>query len=82
MVKTNSVSRKFCRCVKKVRGTVKLRGRSGFGRRPVQASESAAIGICVRSVLGKRGKTLKKFTCTKRGGPRVMTQLPSQVGED
>ncbi len=49
---------KFCSCIKKVRRTVKLR-RGG-------TKEGAAIGICVRSVLGTRGKTLHHFTCKKK----------------
>jgi hypothetical protein len=47
---------RFCRCIKGVRGTVKLR--------PGQRNrESAAIGICVKSVLQTRGKTLRSFSC-------------------
>jgi len=45
----------FCRCIKKVRKTVKAR--------PGQKKESAAIGICVKSVLQTKGRTLKKFRC-------------------
>jgi hypothetical protein len=65
----NSVSRKFCRCIKKVRKTIKARPATKRGK------ESAAIGVCVRSVLGSRGKTLYKFTCRGRK-PRVITQPP------
>jgi len=42
------------------------------------SKESAAIGVCVRSVLQRRGRTLKRFTC---GQPRnhVITQaFPKQ----
>lgn len=49
---------KFCSCVKKVRRTVKVRKGS--------SKEGAAIGICVTSVLGTRGKTLHHFTCKKK----------------
>jgi hypothetical protein len=50
--------RKFCRCIKKVRKTLK-------GRR--KAKESRAIGICVSSVLQKKRKiTLKRFKCTPK----------------
>jgi len=30
------------------------------------AKESAAIGVCVKSVLHGRGKTLKKFSCKQK----------------
>jgi hypothetical protein len=63
----------FCRCIKKVRRTVKLR--KGSGRGPA-AKESAAIAICVKSVLGSRGRTLRKFSCKDRKGPRLFTQKP------
>lgn len=41
------LAEKLCRCIKKVRKTVK----------------NKAIGICVASVLQSRGKTLKRFKC-------------------
>lgn len=46
---------KFCSCIKKVRRTLKSGNR--------KSKESRAIGICVKSVLQTRGKTLKRFTC-------------------
>ena len=46
----------FCSCIKKVKAGSRL-------------SESAAIAICVKSVLGTRGKTLRKFQCRK---PRIL----------
>ena len=49
---------RFCRCIKGVRKTIRVR--------PGQSKESAAIAICVKSVLQRRGRTLKKFKC--RGG--------------
>lgn len=60
------LAKTFCRCIKKVKRTVKVRN----GSKP----EQAAIGICVKSVLGTRGKTLQKFSCTKKGGPILKTQ--------
>ncbi len=57
---------KFCSCIKKVRRTVKVRGSKKMGKSRFstkRAKEGAAIGICVRSVLGTRGKTLHHFTC-------------------
>jgi hypothetical protein len=49
----SSVSSKFDRCVKTVRKTVKARKGSN--------KESAAIGICTKSVLQTRGRTLKRY---------------------
>jgi len=60
---------RFCRCVKAVRRTVKLRKGSGRGK---DAREKAAIAICVKSILQTRGRTLKKFSCRK--GPKLTTQ--------
>lgn len=48
-----SLSRKFDRCVKRVRTTVRARKGS--------SKESAAIAICTTSVLHPRGKTLKRY---------------------
>ena len=60
------LSRKFCRCIKKVRKSVKPRAHS--------TKEQAAIAICVSSVLQTRGKTLKRFSCKKPAGPYLKTQ--------
>lgn len=49
---------RFCKCIKAV--TAK-----GIG-------EQQAIAICVKSVLHTKGKTLKRFTCGKKG--RLVTQ--------
>lgn len=49
---------KFCRCIK----AVKARG----------ISEQGAIAICVKSMLHKKGRTLKKFKCGKNG--KLVTQ--------
>ncbi len=74
--KRNRLVDKFCRCIKAVRKTVKVRGRVKRGRRD-QAAESAAFGICTKSVLQTRKKTLFKVRCTRRtGGPRLQTQKP------
>jgi hypothetical protein len=49
-----NLSKKFCHCIEQVRNYVK----------PIKKSkESAAIAICVKSVLQTRGRTLKKFKC-------------------
>lgn len=62
---------KFCSCIKKVRRTVKVRNVKKPTRRN---KEGAAIGICVRSVLGTRGKTLHHFTCKDK--ETLSTQKP------
>lgn len=69
MAQTRSkrLANKFCGCIKAVRKTVRLR--SGRGN---QAKESAAIAICTKSVLQKRGKTLRKVSCKK--GSKLQTQ--------
>ena len=54
---------KFCRCIKAVRNTVKVRS----GPKSKAAKEKAAIAICVKSVLQSRGRTLKKFKCRTPG---------------
>jgi len=59
-----SQTKKFCKCIKSVMKTVRLRPGSGKGR---DAKESAAIAICVSKMLHSRGRTLKKFSCKKRG---------------
>ena len=51
-------TQRFCKCIKKVRKTVK--------------NEKGPIAICVSSVLQTRGRTLKRFTCGRKG--RVITQ--------
>ena len=58
---------RFCRCIKAVRKTVKLR--SGRGE---DAREKAAIAICVKAVLQTKGRTLRKFSCRK--GAKMQTQ--------
>ena len=66
MAKTrrNSLAKRFCKCVKSVRRTVK--------RRAGSSAESAAIAICTKSVLQTRGKTLRKFKCLD--GMKLETQ--------
>ena len=59
---------RFCRCIKSVKESVKLRS----GQRGDAARERAAIAICVKSVLQGRGRTLKKFSCRK--GAKLETQ--------
>lgn len=48
------LSSKFNRCVKSVKKTVKARKGSN--------KESASIAICTKSVLHKRGRTIKRYT--------------------
>jgi len=60
-------AKKFCSCIKQVRSYIKPR----TGKGPA-AKESAAIAICVKSMLQTKGRTLKKFKC--RGKPFLITQ--------
>ena len=50
---SKSLAAKLCRCIKRVRQTVRVRTKK----------EKAAIGICITSVLHSRGKTVKRFHC-------------------
>ena len=69
-----SLAANFCRCIKKVRKTVKLR--PSQKNRSAKGKEKAAIAICVTSVLQTKGKTLKRFQC--RPKPRLVTQKPKR----
>ena len=62
------LAKHFCHCIKKVRKTVKARGKSQSRK----AREQAAIAICTKSVLQRRGRTLRKFNCGKK--PLLHTQ--------
>jgi len=69
MSKPRSLAKNLCRCIKHVRKTVKVRkgqNKSAKGR------EQAAIGICVKSVLQTKGKTIKRFQCLPK--PVLQTQ--------
>jgi hypothetical protein len=67
--KSKMLAKDFCSCIKKVRKTVKVR--SGQNK-TLKGRAQAAIGICVKSVLHTRHKTLKKFKCTPK--PYLNTQ--------
>jgi len=54
--------RKFCQCIKAVQK--KLKGKN---------TESAAIAICVKSMLHNRGRTIKRFSCLGKK-PKFVTQ--------
>ncbi len=71
MAKPSPLGKSLCHCIKKVRKTIKLRRRSGH-KSVKKEKEKAAIGVCVKSVLQTRGKTLKKFKCTPK--PYLLTQ--------
>lgn len=70
-----SLAARFCGCVKGVRKTVKLRRGSGRG---AAAKEGAAIAICTKSLLQRRGRTLKRVRCEGKGGPKLSTQAMSR----
>ena len=69
MTKPSPLAKNLCHCIKKVRKTVKVRPNQNNSRK---GREKAAIGICVKSVLQTRGKTLKKFKCVPK--PYLLTQ--------
>lgn len=69
MNKRKSLGTELCSCIKKVRQTVDVRQGQN---KSLKGREKAAIGICVKSVLQTRGKTLKKFKCTPK--PYLRTQ--------
>jgi hypothetical protein len=69
MSKPSSLGKEFCRCIKKVRKTVKVRPGQN---KSLKGREKAAIGICVKSVIQSRGRTLKRFKCTPK--PYLLTQ--------
>ena len=71
----NKLAAEFCRCIKKVRKTIKLR--PGV-KKTDAAREAAAIGVCVKSVLQTKGKTLKRFRCGKK--MTLTTQKPLKGG--
>ena len=62
------LAKRFCKCIKSVRRTVKARGKN----QSLKAREQAAIAICTKSVLQTRGKTLRRFSCAKK--PVLKTQ--------
>ena len=71
MARPSPLAKELCRCIKKVRKTVKLRRGQNKSRK---SRESAAIGICVKSVIQTRGKTLKRFKCNPK--PYLLVQQP------
>jgi hypothetical protein len=60
-------AKKFCSCIKSVKRTVKVRRGS--------TAEGAAIAICTKSMLQRKGRTLKRVKCGKPGGPKLNTQM-------
>jgi hypothetical protein len=61
---STKLTKDFCRCIKKVRSYIKPRDSQGSqGSRG--SVESAAIAVCIKSVLQTKGKTLRKFSCRK-----------------
>ena len=66
---------RFCRCIKSVKKTVKVRpgnAKSTYGK------EQAAIAICVKSVLQSKGRTLKKFKCRGTRSKKAFLQTQSK----
>lgn len=73
MSRPSPLAKEFCRCIKKVRKTVKVRPGT---EKTLKGKEKAAIGICVKSVLQTKNKTLKRFKC--RAKPYLLTQKPKK----
>ena len=63
---------RFCRCVKKVRKTLKARP----GSEDRSTAEGRAIAVCTKSVLQTKGRTLKKVNCSKH----VLETQPIKAG--
>jgi len=59
---------RFCRCVKKVRKTLKAR--------PGSTPDQGAIAVCTKSVLQTKGRTLKKVSCRKH----ILETQPIKAG--
>jgi hypothetical protein len=74
MPRPSPLAKNFCHCIKKVRKTVKVRPSQN---KSLKGREKAAIGICVKSVLHTRGKTLRKFKCTPK--PYLFAQKPKSA---
>jgi GNAT superfamily N-acetyltransferase len=59
---------RFCRCVKKVRKTLKAR--------PGSTPDQGGIAVCTKSVLQTKGRTLKKVNCSKH----ILETQPIKAG--
>jgi len=66
---------RFCRCIKSVKKTVKVRPGNAKG---TSGKEQAAIAICVKSVLQGKGRTLKKFKCRGTRSKKAFLQTQSK----
>lgn len=67
---SKSLARRFCRCIKNVKKTVRLR------RGLPKNKEGAAIAICTKSLLYPKGLTMKKLKCRPRPSLRTQKRLP------
>ena len=69
MPRPSRLAKNLCHCIKKVKKTVRVRPGQNKSEK---GKEKAAIGICVKSVLQTRNRTLRKFKCTPK--PYLLTQ--------
>ena len=69
MSRPSPLAKNLCHCIKKVRKSIKVRR---IQNNTFKGREKAAIGICVKSVIQTKGKTLKQFKCGKK--PYLLTQ--------
>jgi len=60
---------RFCRCIKKVKKTIRIR--------PGSTKEQGAIAVCTKSILQRRGRTLRKVQCRKH----MLQTQPMKGGE-
>jgi len=68
----------FCRCVKKVKKTLKARPGSTKDR---SAAEGRAIAICTKSVLQTKGRTIRKVRCRDKV-LETQPMKPQEGGDD
>ena len=57
-----SLAKEFCSCIKKVKKSLRNQNKN---KKNMNEYEKGGIAICVKSMLQSKGKTLKKFQCSK-----------------
>ena len=73
----------FCRCVKKVKKTLKARpgSTSERGKEDRSAAEGRAIAVCTKSVLQTKGRTIRKVRCRDKV-LETQPMKPQEGGDD
>jgi hypothetical protein len=72
MKKGKTLAQEFCKCIKKVKKSLRNQNKKNGVSKKLETYEQGGIAICVKSVLQSKGKTLKKFHCKKT--PVLKTQ--------